>query len=195
MSTSNTVEESLDNVVEQVHSQNAMLQALDDLFLGVKGESVVLPSGTRVIIHTAKVKHLREITDFVTDFLQKFTQEEIVQLIAMTTRAQEDLIKEGENPYVNFMGQIKTYIGGAAILAKVIKTVTDVAPRFLSLFTDMTIEDFDELELDEASMVSYAIFGRNYHFFSQKVRPAIRGCIALLQSQKKQENNEPDAST
>ena len=188
MSESNPVEENVKAVaqeVEAVKQQGWLFNAVNELFATDPGNTVTLENGKVVTIKTAKVKSLKGITTLVQQYLNDFKPEEIVQLISMTSRAQDELAEAGENPFQEALSKMKSFVGGTELVLRITEAGLDIAPKLIEMFTDLTGEEFEELPMEEGAVVAYSVFGRNYHFFSQRVRPAVAGFIALRAKQQK----------
>lgn len=168
-------------VDKDVLAQNALMQSADDLFAGTGSHEITLRTGKKVVIKSAKVKQLRQITAFVQTFLAALDQSAIAGIIAKVSKHQEDAINAGTDPYKLETRQVITdLIGEGGAISQLLQLGVDELPKLIPIFTDLSIEDVDELELDEAAVVGLGIFGRNYHFFIQQVAPVILAYTARL---------------
>lgn len=160
-----------------VSEQNTMLASLDELFAGAES-NLTLRSGKKVEVPAAKVKQLKQITAFITDFVSSFEEKALVQLIMKVSARQEAAIEQGTSPYLLHTNEIvKELAGEAGILMSVLNGGLGQIGKVVSIFSNITEEEFDDLELDEAGVLLFAIFGRNYSFFTHQVLPVIRVCI------------------
>jgi hypothetical protein len=165
--------------VEAHAQQNWLFQALDDLFSENPPSTFTLESTGKVVeIRTAKVKTLREITSLIGSYIGNYTPEELLLLIGMTAKAQEELTNEGANPFQQTLDKIKSFVGGAEMVARITTSGLEFGGELVPMFTNLTVDEFDELSVEEGSIVAYSIFGRNYHFFTQRVRPVVAAFIA-----------------
>lgn len=174
------------NTSNPVEAQNAMMSAADELFDG-SYDFVVLSDSRKVAIRAAKVKHLRQITEFVQTFIQNFEPEELVTLLKRVSERQQHLIAEGSSPYsLDTSGIVKEVAGEASLLLRIISTGIEAFAKLAPIFSEVTSEEFEDLELDDAALLVFGIFGRNYHFFTQRVLPVIQGSIAqrVMQGKK-----------
>lgn len=170
----------------QVKQQNHLLAAVDELFANTQS-TVTLRSGQVVQIYPAKVKHLRSIVDYVSEFVGGFQESELVQLIAKVSKRQEQAIDAGESPYtLDTESIVKEVAGEADLIMRLVQSGVEALPKYVTLFSDMTVEQFEDLELDEAAVIGFAIFGRNYHFFTQQALPVILGSIGRLRAMTSQ---------
>lgn len=160
-----------------VETQNAMMSAADELFDG-SYDVVILSDSRKVAIKAAKVKHLRQVTEFVQTFIQNFEPEELVTLLQRVSERQQDLIAGGSSPYsLNTSELVKEVAGEASLLLRIVNTGIEAFAKLAPIFSDITEEEFEDLELDDAALLVFGIFGRNYHFFTQRVLPVIQGSI------------------
>ena len=169
-----------------VETQNAMMSAADELFDG-SYDVVILSDSRKVAIKAAKVKHLRQVTEFVQTFIQNFEPEELVTLLQRVSERQQNLIAGGSSPYsLNTSELVKEVAGEASLLLRIVNTGIEAFAKLAPIFSEITEEEFEDLELDDAALLVFGIFGRNYHFFTQRVLPVIQGSIAhrMMQATK-----------
>lgn len=163
-----------------VEDTNAMLSAMDELFEGTH-DTVTLSTGREIPIKPAKVKHLRQITQFVQDFVNQFEGQELLTLLSGVSQIQQQKISEGVSPYSLNTGEVvKQVAGHASLLLRIFQSGVDSFSRLAPVFSDITVEEFEDLDMDDAALVVFAIFGRNYHFFTLRVLPVIQGSIARI---------------
>lgn len=175
-----------------VESQNAMMAAADDLFDG-SYDTVTLSNDRVVAIKAAKVKHLRQITEFVQTFIQNFEAEELVGILQRVSERQQRLLAEGSSAYsLNTSALVKEVAGEASLLLRVITTGIEAFSKLAPIFSEITEEEFEELDLDDAAVLVFGIFGRNYHFFIQRVLPVIQGSIVQRTMQAKKTTSAPE---
>lgn len=176
MSESAPVEEA-----KEIVAQHALMQAADDMFAGTGSHTIRLRSGRSVEIKSAKVKQLRQITAFVQSFLAKLDQSAIAGIIVKVSKYQEEAIKAGTDPYKLETRQLITdLIGEGGAISQLLQLGVDELPKLVPMFSDLSEEEVDDLDLDEAAQVGMAVFVRNYHFFTQQVAPVIHVFIARL---------------
>lgn len=161
-----------------VERENAMMSAADELFDG-SHDVVKLQDGREVPIKPAKVKHLRQITEFVQEFVNTFNSEELVRLLSGVSQMQQEKIAEGSSAYSLNTGELVQKVAGdASLILRIFNSGVDAFSKLVPLFSDLSLEEFEDLELDDAALLVFGIFGRNYHFFTQRVLPVIQGSIA-----------------
>lgn len=170
-----------------IDAQHTMTQAANDLFENCEAAIIVLPiSGKTVNIQAAKFKQINELVQFVTTFLSNLDQDKVMHLITRVSDFQEAAIKAGQDPYkLGTLSRIKDMVGDAGIIAEIMGNGLGELPKLVGMFSDLTADEFNDLELDEAFLVGLHILGRNYHFFIQRCAPVIRAFVMLLQSKGK----------
>lgn len=178
-----------------VEQQNLMIAAVEELFDEVESE-VKFPDGRVVKINAAKVKDLKQITLFVQTFVASFDPAELLKMLAMVSRKQEEKLREGESPYLLDTEQmVRDVTGEMSIIMDMIHRGLEAIGQFVPVFTDLTVEEFEELELDDAAVIAFAVFGRNYHFFTRQVLPVVRACLGQhLKNPGKKKKQQSDAS-
>ena len=161
-----------------VQAENTILSAVNEMF-GDVGPQVTLSSGRVVTVVTAKVKHLAEISAFMKEFAVSSTADELAGLLTRVSDRQAALISKGESPYLLNTNEIaKTAINEMATIADIAALGLEQLSKLVPMFTDVSSEEFSELDLADGAVVLYAIFGRNYTFFTQRVRLLIQDYIA-----------------
>lgn len=166
-----------------VESQNIMIAAVEELFDEVES-TVTLTDGRKVEIRAAKVKNIRQITEFIQRFVMNFEPDALVSMLGMVSRKQEAKLREGESPYLLDTAQmVKDVAGETSLVLQVVNHGLEALQEFVPMFTDMEAAEFEELDLDDAAVVAFAVFGRNYHFFTRRVLPVLRGSIVQRSQQ------------
>lgn len=162
-------------------------QAVDDLFDGLQYPTCVLAEANRnVAIRTAKIKQINEIGDFIGTFFRSLDQEQVKKLLGLVGDFQRNKILEGATPYgVGTMKMIEDTVSSAGGVIQLIISGVDALKDLIPMFTDMTVEEYEELSMEEGFQVCFHVVGRNYHFFTQRCLPLIRGYIAALAKMKK----------
>jgi hypothetical protein len=174
-----------DNAVE---ATLVMINACNELFGDVKSE-VTLPSlGENRVVHfkPAKFKHLEQITVLFESMATGFTNSEMVTMVKQVSAQQEAAINNGESPYkIDTNGLIGQVTENGSLMAKLMTRSLQTLPKLAPMFTDLTPEEFGELDVDEAMIVAFGIFARNYNFFTHRLPPVIAAFIAALKKRAK----------
>lgn len=167
------------NESTSVHEQqNVLIAAANELFDSADA-TVTLPSGVEVTVKNAKVKHLKQITQYIQEFVSSFDPQEILTILAAVSRRQEARINAGDSPYtMDTDSMVKEVVGEASLLMRVMNAGVDTFTLLAPLFTSLSREEFEDLDIDEGALVIFGVFGRNYHFFTRQVLPVIRACLA-----------------
>lgn len=173
-----------DNVQRDYEIQMSLMAAVHELFGGESGD-ITLPDGKKVLFHPAKFRHLSGITALFQSFISGLTAEELDKVLKTVSLQQEEKIKAGESPFQLHTEELVKDVTGAMSLAmKMLEAAVDVLPQYVEQFTNLTSEEFGELELDDSMIVAFGVFTRNYNFFIQRLPPVIVACIVGLKKQQ-----------
>jgi uncharacterized protein YkvS len=153
----------------------ALLNAVHELFGDVASSCTLPTSNLTVNFFPAKFRHLDEITQLYSEIVSGLTNSELTSMMKEVSKRQEGLINEGVSPYLTDPTGIvqEVMANGGSLALKLVSGLTGVTPKLAAMFTDLTEEQFKDLELDEVMLVVYAIFARNYNFFTQRLLPLI----------------------
>lgn len=173
-----------DEVQRGYEIQMTLMAAVHELFGGESGD-LTLPDGTQVLFHPAKFRHLSGITALFQSFVSALTDQELDRLLKTVSFEQEEKIKAGESPFsLRTEELVKDVAGTMALAMKMLEASVAVLPRYVEQFTNLTKEQFEELELDDSMIVAFGVFTRNYNFFIQRLPPVIVACIVGLKKQQ-----------
>lgn len=168
-------------IAKQVETQNTMMESLDELFAQSESFVVLSDGHTRVDIEVAKFKHLRAISSFIEEFAAGFDATGLLSLIQSVSERQEKAISDGVSPYaLGTTDIVKEMAGDASLLVGLISRGLNIFPKYVGLFSSIKEEEVDEMSIEDLSLVVFAIFGRNYHFFTHQALPVIQGCFERL---------------
>ncbi len=182
-------------MVEQT-VQNALMAAADELFAGTTNEVKVKGRDEVVAIKPATVKRMREISAFIQSFVTSIDESTFLTIVTTVSDQQKAAIQAGEDPYkIDTMALVKKSISNLGGMLEVLTMALDRIGPLAAIFTDLNAEEFDELELDDATAVVLAVFGRNYHFFTQTVLLQIRAYIAALAIRQKEANQSTESAS
>jgi hypothetical protein len=172
---------------------------------GNYGEFTLKDGKTSVVIQMAKVKHIAIITDFLGDIVNVLGKEEhVAELLAVVVNAQEEAIRLGGSPrklstdmiVAAALGmkageamdpKLVTARGGmiGAILVRLLGHAVGSFATHAARFTNLTPEQFEELDIDEGVLVVGAIFMANYSFFTQTLPPVLQAFLAAWAAKQK----------
>lgn len=175
-------------VQEEISNQNALMAAADELFADIPSD-VTLRDGTKVDIYPAKVKTIKAMTAFVQEFVNSLPAEQLTSIISTVSEAQQRAIAEGESPYaIDTRALVMKSIANIGGTLHLIEMCLERLGPLVEIFSSIKGEAFDDLELDEATLVAMAILGKNYHFFTQTVLPQTRAYIAAILRRSRKES-------
>ena len=156
--------------------------------------SFALDNGKTVEIHPAKMKHLTEVMGFFRALVSRLQPGQLGTIIEFIAKRQREAMASGKRPtdidlmtllreMVDRKGDDALGLEGEEMVVRGIETsqlffdmlgaVLEEMPRLIPLFTNITIEEWDELDLAEATAVIGGIFMVNYRFFTQSLRPIL----------------------
>jgi Na+-transporting methylmalonyl-CoA/oxaloacetate decarboxylase gamma subunit len=109
-----------------------------------------------------------------------FSESELHKIVSTVSAEQEAKIKAGTSPYSLDTTRMVQEAAGpdGAVYMKLLSGTLRTLPKLAPMFTDLTPEEFKELDADEAMIVAFGIFQRNYAFFTQRLLPVIAAFIA-----------------
>lgn len=170
-----------------VEATLAMLNACNELFGDVKSETKLPSLGEDRVVQfkPAKFKHLEQITVLFESMAAGFTNSEMVTMVKQVSAQQEAAINQGESPYkIDTQGFVSQVAENGGLVAKLMTKSLQTLPLLAPMFTDLTPEEFGELDVDEAMIVAFGIFARNYNFFTHRLPPVIAAFTASLKNRK-----------
>lgn len=169
--------------VQAASTTAAMLNAVHELFADT-GSSMTLPlSKIDVEFSPAKFKHIEEITLLFSALVQGLSSSELKGVMEMVSAQQEGQVNAGVSPYaIDTELLVKQATGNGSLALKMLSGISGQLPHLVAMFTNLTPEEFGELDVDESMMVAFHIFSRNYSFFTQRLLPVIVASAAKLNS-------------
>lgn len=171
--------------------QKTAITVLEGLFGGDTPTEYTTKAGVKVEFNAAKLKHFRAVVDVVEEFINSFDQSQLVNIIDKVSAKQEQVLA-GENPEpLNLNDTVKEICGHGSLIVKLVSGSFDRLVKIVPLFCNLSEEDLGELDMDEASIIIFGVFAKNYQFFTQQVLPAILACVGYLQIQN--QNPKPQS--
>ncbi len=172
-------------VADAEKSQNTLLNAANELFADTSASSITLPSGPVVEIRAAKVKQIKQLTEFVTEFLQSLDSDALLGMITkISDFQQKQIVAGGEPNQFGSLDKVREIVGNASIISSILTNGMERLPTLVPMFSNLTADEYGELDLDEGFLVAFHILGRNYSFFIQRCAPIVRAFVATLKAQK-----------
>lgn len=165
---------------------NNLAGAVETLF-GSADAPVLLRSGKTVVVQQGKVRHLGLLLEFFNVLVSRMDRQQITTLVALyedRKKAEEfkkkvsAALQAGETlpdaPEQSTESLVDKAFDRSALLLTLLNCVNDVLPKIISGMSNVTAEEFDDLDLDEGAAVAYAVFTVNYGFFSRNLPQALQ---------------------
>lgn len=176
-------EAALPEVDQSVQTTTAMLNAVHELFADTATELTLPICKLKVEFYPAKFKHIEQITLLFSALVSGLSSVELKGMMEMVSTQQEGQINAGVSPYlIDTDNLVKQASGNASLALKLLSGITGQLPELIAMFTDLTPEQFGELDVDESMIVAFHIFARNYSFFTQRLLPVIVASSVKLTS-------------
>lgn len=159
----------------EVTAEGTLEQVVDELFSQAR-TTLTLRSGTEVVFKSASYKHIGKITRLFEQLLNRVPADKLGTLIDMIVSEQKNLLLAGKSVNDLDLGAtalVKEAVGNSSLLLSVFANVSDVLPEAVEMFSTISQDAFNELEIDEAMLVAVGVVARNYSFFIQTVRPIL----------------------
>lgn len=156
------------------------LSAVDELFVVPEGTVTVRimpededgndlePIDKEVKFKACKMKHLGPLTEMIQGMISGLADGELVKVLEYVSGEQQKKLVAGEDPYqLDTEKLVADVANSGALLSKLLGGALEILPRAITLFTNITREEWDDIDPASASVVAYGIFARNYSFFIQ----------------------------
>lgn len=149
------------------------------------------PVEKEVQFRPCKTKHLNTLTTLIYSLTAGFSDGELAKVLTFVTDEQKKLLDSGVNPYMLNTETLvqKAQVSGGTMLA-LFQGALSILPPFVSKFTNLTAEEFNNADALQGALVAYGIFARNYHFFIQNGPLLGRAFMASLASRAVKNENK-----
>lgn len=150
--------------------------AARSIFQGDQTE-FALANGTTVKIVPAKMKHLDTVMTFFGAIAARLDPSVVTEIVNIVAERQIKAMAAGKQPSqidLNDLGAeqiVVKALGKTTLVSALISAVAKELPTLAPAFTNLTQEQFEELDADEGMVVATGIFLVNYRFFTQSLRP------------------------
>jgi hypothetical protein len=168
-------------MAQELNVTATLINAVHELFGDDRADCPIPSLGNRMVkFKAAKFKHLEEISELVFSMIAGFSGSELNKIVSTVSAEQEAKIAAGDSPYALDTSRLVRDAAGpdGAVYMKLMSGCLRTLPKLAPMFTDLTAEEFGELDADEAMIVAFGIFQRNYAFFTQRLLPVIAAFIA-----------------
>lgn len=142
--------------------------------------------GKLVEIYPAKMKHMAQVMRFFSDVAGALQESDLVKIIDLIASKQQQYMAEGKNPRSLNLKEVIAQegasgaISNANLITLLLEAVFGYLPGVVAIFTNLTEEEFEELDFDHGALVAFGIFTVNYDFFIRRVLPTFLGFIRSL---------------
>lgn len=143
-----------------------LTKAADVLFTDTPS-ALTLRDGTLVTVSTAKARHAGLLLDFFHVLVNKMDRAQIVQLVTIIEERKKGAGDTKEPESVDTL--VNKVFDRSTLLVTMFHAVYDILPKVVGAMSNISAERFEDLDLDEACMVTYRVFADNYAFFSQNL--------------------------
>lgn len=144
-----------------------------------------LRSGRELIIRPAKTKQLPMVIRFFERVILSIDAESLGALVEMFADRQREAIAEGQDPKkipleeMSGVELVTKAFGKVSLFTQLFIAVADELPTLAETFTNLSAEEYGDLDADEGMLVAAGIFMQNYDFFSRTLPPIL---TAFMQS-------------
>lgn len=148
------------------------------------------PEAKTVNFRAAKLKHLKALTLLITGLMDGLGNEEIVTLLNYVSNKQQENLAAGGDAYaLDTASLVREATGSVSVITQLLSGAAAVLPDYVSLFTNLTKEEVENMDPTEVILVAYGIFARNFSFFIQNGRQLYQALMVSvarrLQKQQK----------
>lgn len=188
MAEESTVDTSVDTTVELPQDAQDLSAAAQTIF---PDNTFELRTGRKVVIYPAKLKQLPLVIRFFQLVMASLDEEMLGALVELISDRQLANKAAGKNPnaidFKALSGQelVHKAFGNVNLVSTIFVAVSEQLPTLGAAFSDLTKDEFADLEVDEAILATAAIFTLNYRFFSQSLPQILRVFGPLLRGKQK----------
>lgn len=175
----------MSQVVNEQDEAGDLSRAATSIFAG-SSNTFKLRSGKQAVIRPATMEHLAPTLRFFKAVMESMSPESLGRLVDLIADAQKKAIVSGQDPanidVQALMSQtqemtgkqvVQKVIGNAGIVTELFAAVMDELPYMVSVFTNVTEDEFKRLEPDEGIVLAGGIFTVNYAFFTRSLPPIL----------------------
>lgn len=135
-------------------------------------DRIKLRDGTVVTVSVAEFRHVGLILSFFETLVTNLSRDDLIAVVKLIEdRASKDKDKPIDKPEVDEL--VQQALGRSSLITKLATATFVVLPSMAEGLSDLPQGKFNTLKLDEAALVAYFIFARNWDFFSQSFAPIL----------------------
>ena len=161
---------------------NDLSAVVDGLFANAV-TSFTTEQGVHVEFKRAGITQLGKASKFIELVMAKADPSRVKDFLDLITGEQQALMAEGKSVYdinLNAVSMIEKFLGNQSLLLTIFAATAEVIPEFVSIFSTITPEQFDQCSLDEQMVMAAGVFIVNYGFFTQSLPPIIKSVMQGL---------------
>lgn len=162
--------------------QLSAIKIINDLFGEGGSQEIPLRDGRVIKCRTATMKNFKSIVALVEATINGLDQNYLVKLIDKVAEKQTAIINGETDQPLDLVSTIREIAGQGSVVLKIVQAGADTLTKLIPMFTDLTEEQVDDLEMDELSLVAFGVLSKNYEFFIQQVLPSVLACIGHLRT-------------
>ncbi len=144
------------------------------------GTMQVVTGDRTIIVRPGRMKQLTACVEFFEELVDALDRNQMAHLIDAVVKMQTEAIASGRKATDIDLKAFATeqLVNDAHNRVKLITALTKaflrILPRFVEVFTDVTAEEFGDMDIDVGFQVGGAVFTLNYGFFTQRLLPIVR---------------------
>lgn len=170
--------------------------------------SFALDDGFVVEIHPATMKHIPAVMSFFQALMGRMDQGQLAALIDRIVTKQQEAVKAGKNPLAVDMKELAnealtagsndtanlvgSSIETASLILNLTAAVLEELPKVIPVFTNISVDRYEDMTMDEAALIAGGVFIVNYRFFMQSLRPVLMSFLAGVM--RKQTSEKPNTA-
>ena len=173
----------------ETDTPESLVGIVDELF-GNSRTTVPTATYDEVQIFQCKVKNIGLIIGLFDTLISRIPADEFDAFLFGLRDMQTKAIKAGKSPF-DMEGTselVLNILGSRSLVMAVLTGCNDALVPFLTQFTSLTADQFEELTLDEFGVIAAGVIAINYGFFTHTLRPLLQRAIAAWRSKKNAKN-------
>ena len=184
--------------MEAQAQQGELLAVVDRIFAESVSEFTAPSNGTVIKFPRAKLKQLGAATRLFQSIAERVPEERIAELLDLVIAEQKQLLAEGKSVHdmnLNASNIITKALGNRSLLFEVFAACTEELSKVVAVFTNISVDEYEELDLEEQLIVAAGIFAVNYNFFTQSLPPILRAIFAGWKKRISARNGKPNQNS
>lgn len=141
----------------------------------------VLSNGKVVEIEEARTRHFTYAVNFMDMLVEKLDGEKLHALVGAFAEAQRQAAAAGNDPRnIDVESVARAALGNASIVLKLVKHSSDELPQLVSVFTNLSAGEVEDLKVEELVVCILKVALANYSFFTQTLRPILETFVVAI---------------